>query len=263
MRIRSFLAGLAAVALIATTASAQEEEEEAPKQAYSVLSFELEPGTMRTWRGAVERMAAAATAADLSGPDYGWWAWHEDNRTVIIWPVPQDELFHDNPIFEKLAEADSAEAAAIGEMFEEASGRQTAVEIMEIQLDLSYQPAYPIEGAPGGADVWDLIIADGEGEAFQESMKEFVEILGEMNYPYQMQVYRVRYGAQRTQLVTFFDDQESYHGPNNFGKLLEGKPELAERVEEAYSKFLTSVSSMETSVYNYDEEGSFPPVPGS
>jgi hypothetical protein len=257
MHYRALLGALAGIAIFTSTARAQDAE--APKPVAQVMTFELQPGTMMDWRAAVTRMATAATKHGLSAEENGWWMYHEGNRTMIIWPVPQNELFHNNSIFEKLAEKDSVEAAAIGAMFESAPGVQLSTEIVEMQPDLSYSPATPIAGPPGGAEVIDVVVAPGQTEAFDTGVKEYVAILEAIGSPYVMNTYRVRHGATRVQFVTFFDKIGNYFGANNFDALVAKKPAVGERVQKAFTGWLKGVAHMSSRLVFYDADGSFPP----
>ncbi len=257
MHYRALLGALAGIAILTSTAPAQEEE--APKPVAQVMTFELQPATMMEWRAAVTRMATAAKAHGLSAAENGWWMYHEGNRSMIIWPVPQDELFHNNSIFEKLAEKDSVEAAAIGAMFEAAPSRQLSTEIVEMQPDQSYSPAKPIAGSPGGAEVIDVVVATGQGEAFDAGVEEYVSILEAIGSPYVMNTYRVRHGATRVQFVTFFDNMGSFFGASSFDALVAKKPEIGERLQKAYTGWLKGVAHISSRLVFYDEDGSFPP----
>jgi hypothetical protein len=257
MRYSVLLGAILGVATFTLGASAQEEE--APKPTAQVMTFELQPATMMDWRAAVARMATAAKKHGLSAAENGWWMYNEGNRTVIIWPVPQNELFHNNSIFEKLAEADSSEAAAIGKMFEAAPGRQLSTEIVEMQPEMSYSPANPIEGSPGGVEVIDVVVADGQDDAFNTGAKEYVAILEAIGSPYVMNLYRVRHGMTRVQFVTFFDTIGNYYGANSFDALVAKTPEIGERLQKAYAGWLKGVAHMSSRLVFYDEAGSFPP----
>ena len=258
MHYRAVIGVLAGI-LAAPNAVVAQEEAEAPKPTVQVMTFELEPATMMEWRAAVTRMATAARTHGLSAEENGWWMYHEGNRSMIIWPVPQDELFHNNSIFERLAEADSTEAAEIGKMFEATNATQISTEIIEQQPDLSYTPTNPIDGPPGGAEVSDVIVASGGAEAFNAGVKEYVAILEAIGSPYVMNTYRVRHGATRVQFVTFFDKIGDYYGANSFDALLAKHPAMGERVQKAYTAWLKSVSQMSSRLAMYDEEGSFAP----
>jgi hypothetical protein len=111
----------------------------------------------------------------------------------------------------------------------------------------------------GGADVWDLEIAPGQFGAFNTAVEGMVGILRELNFPYQMALYRVRYGENRVQMVTFWDTRENRWGINSFDRLFDANPEVAAKAGPVYQAFLETVTSMKTTTYNYVEEMSFPP----
>jgi hypothetical protein len=258
MRMRSLLAACAGATLIAGAATAQDAD--APPPIFQVTELEHSPATMVAWRGALAQQAAAAKAAGASSEEMGWWTYISDNHTVMVRPASRDAMFPGNRFALRAAirEANPAADSAIRAAFMGTETRTVSTEIIQLDQNRSYTPAGdPI--VPGGADVWDLTIAPGQNAAFNTAVEGMMGILRDLDFPYALNIYRVRYGQNRVQMVTFWDTRENRWGINSFDKLFAAHPDVAARANPAYQAFLETVTSMKTTTYNYSEEMSFPP----
>ena len=254
MRTRSALGVLAAAALVPMALPAQD----TPNAVYQVVTLEHTPSTMVQWRNTQAKLAEVMKATGLPAAEVGWWTYVKDNRTIIVRPRTRDALFPGPGGMGRLRQADSAKAAEVGRGFEGTQLRLVSNEVVEHAPNLSYTPA--TEMTTGGVSVYGITIAPGQGGAFNRAIRAMNEVRTAVGYPYSVQLFRVRMGATRTEVVTFVDSFEAYYGKNSMERLLEGKPALQQQWQEAINGILTAVSGWTSWTAGYAVNMSYPPM---
>jgi len=255
MSPRSLL-GVLACAAVVSTAHAQD----APNPVFQVLTLEHTPATMSAWRSAMAKEVAALKAANIPASEVGWWAYTRDNKTILVRPRSRDALFPGGGGgMGRLRQVDSAKAAEVGAAFQGSQVRLTSNEIIEHAPNLSYTPSVEPKSI-GGVNVIDIMIAPGQGQAFNEAVRALNEIRKTIDYPYSVQVYRVRMGEPRTVIVTFYDTREAYFGRNSMDTLLERRTMQQEQFQKAIGTILSAVSGWQSWLGGYAENMSYPPM---
>ncbi len=256
MHFRSSLAALAGTVLFATAAVAQDAP---PPPIFQVTTLELAPATMTKWLGGLRAQAAAAKTVGLPPAEFGWWTYTEGNRVIIVIPRERDAVIAGRPTMARIREANAKLADEIAAAFEGATVRLVSQELTVHAPNLSYTPATQYE--PGAAEILDAWIAPGQGQAFNEAIREFNEVRTKMGYPYSVELYRVRLGETRTRLVTFIDSRENFYGKNSVGRLMAGKADVQAAWQAAIAKVLPTVTRWESTSVDYTADLSYPPMP--
>jgi hypothetical protein len=257
MRFRAVLGALAGVAFAVSLASAQDAP---PPPVFQVTTLELEPGTMMAWRDGLRKQAAAAKAHNLPAAEVGWWAMNDNNRTMIVRPHSRDELFSNPQVMQKIRAADSVEAAGISAAFQGGRVVGMTTEIIQLAPNLSYQPATPMPNDQfGGIITLDVNIAPGQGQAFNQAVQAMNKAWADLKYPYARNLYRVRMGEGRTQIMTFIDNRENFYGKNSVQQLMAANPAAGEALRTAYQAMLKTVTHMESGYVGFARDLSYPP----
>lgn len=256
MRFRSPLATLACLTLLGTVAVAQEAS---PPPIFQMTTWELAPSTTGQFMAGLAKQASAARTVGLPAAEVGWWTYSEGNRIIVVAPRQRDAVLANPQTMARIREANAALAEEVTAAFGGVQTRMLSQELLIHAPNLSYDPAAQI--TPGGAQLIDVIIAPGQGRAFNEAIQALNQVRADVGSPYSMQVFRVRLGQTRTVLVTFYDTQEAFHGANSMPRLMAGKPAAQAAWQAGIEKIMASTTSYTFTMMNYAAAQSYPPVP--
>ena len=248
----------AGLALLALPVLAQDAP---PPPIYQVTTLELAPATMGAFRSGMARQAAAAKELNLPAAEAGWWTYSEGNRLIIVAPRTRDAVLG-RPAMGTRARIRAANPgldSAIDKAYGGAQSRLVSQELIVEAPNLSYTAATQVE--VGAIQVADIIIAPGQGQAFNEAVQAMNKVRTDIGYPYTVLAFRVRFGETRTQLVTLFDSREAFFGKNSIDRLLAGKPEAQAAWQVAIGKIVAAVESYEFTLSDYSANLSYPAMP--
>jgi hypothetical protein len=257
MKTRTVLGALACTALLASVGLAQD----TPAPAFTMTTLEHTPSTMGAWRNAEAQVVEALKAANIPAAEVGWWAYVKDNKTMIVRPRSRDALFGGGGqgSMARLRAAAPEKAAEIQKAFEGTQLRVVSSEVFVQSADLSYASGMDA-GTQGGAQVVDVVVAPGQGAAFNEAIQAINKVRADLKYPYNVQVYRVRIGEPRTMVVTFFDSAENFFGKNSLDRLAAGNSAAQAALGAAFGALINTVSSWDSKLTNYAAAMSYPPM---
>lgn len=259
MRFHTVLGLLVGAALAIPQAGAQTATAPTPPPILRRTTYVLDPATMGAWRDGLRQQAAAAKKANLPANEVGWWAVNDMNRTTLVWPASRDEMFPTN-LMRRIAEVDSAAAAAIRATRQGARVLSSTTEIFQMVPDLSYQPAQlmPNSEVTGFVQVV-YRVAPGQRGAFGEAIRAMNKVMADVKYPYARNMAWVRIGENQMELTTFIDSRENYFGKNSIGRLVEGNTAAQDGLRAARQALVKTVSDMQMKFGNFADGQSYPP----
>lgn len=210
------LTAIVAFALALPAIVSAQEAERGPL--FQVITWEVQPDQMDDWKGTVEKIVAAAEAANLSA-DYKWAFWSSTNHYTLVYPIANFAYF-DDPDQWLRQFAGTPGDEMVKTAFAEFANYNAVViseEISERKAAWGYQPAGASTGFFPHIHLDNFWIRPGQDEAFDALIPEFMAMFEKIGYAYPIFGHMMRFGdTDRAVFVTAItDDLGSYYGPNS------------------------------------------------
>ena len=254
---RLFMLGSLLTALALPTGVLAQEEE---GQLVEVGTWKVHPSSVAQFEGVVQKVVEAAGQAGLTN-EFGWLFWSDAFTYTLVSFQPNMASFDDSDErWMRQFEGTPGEATLQEAFAEMASVRFQVLsnEVVEAVPDWSYEPEMA-SWPPGFAEVAEVWVTAGKDEEFDALAKEYVSVLKDIGYPYQVAGHRVRFGnTGRVVFVTFYDTRENFYGKNDFDQMVMSKG-AGEKYQEIIGKFLMVVDDFKSSHIAYRTELSYWP----
>jgi len=179
-----------------------------------VLDIEMAPADRATYRGALEDLAAAAADAGVKTP---WWTWSYDKGYTVVIAIDDMAWFDDESSFwGQFPEGTRTEFQDALSGFD----REVTSEVVRHVPEWSYSPANPLED-PTVAHVHHDWLKSGTQEEYGELTEDWMAMLGEIGYPYQLNCMRTVVGRQKVTCVYFADSLSRYMSDETWDDLID------------------------------------------
>jgi len=258
MNVRTILATLLPLALLAPAAAQAQESERG--QLYEVSVMKVSPDNIDEFMELVGMVRAAAEAADLA-PEWGWQMWVSNFEVAVVSTAENMATFDDEEAWMRAFAGTPGEAMlaeAFGRMEAEVAVASAIREVWELEDAWSYVPGEGGIEAVGFAEMLEFWIKPGMETEFEEVTVEIAGFMGELAGPYPVNSFRPVFGdVGRVVYTAFHDGWADFYGPNSMEAGLAAAGKTGEW-EAIMDQFRDCITESKTSQWTFMADLSYP-----